>query len=284
MNKNESRLLQDMERMAWLEQRRFVMRSIAAIGLIPIVGCGSSKSVSQAADANGTATSSGNTTVGNGNTTVIDSNTTTSACAQIPEETQGPYPGDGSNGPNALTQSGIVRSDITTSFGSYTGTAAGVPLTVKLRIVSLSGGCTSGLSRAVYMWHCDRDGNYSLYSVTSQNYLRGVQQTDADGYVTFQTIWPACYSGRWPHIHYEIFPSVASATSASSKTNTSQLAMPADVCSAVFATTGYSASIRNFTSISLSTDMVFSDGATLETPQVSGSVSDGYQMALQVAI
>ena len=32
------------------------------------------------------------------------------------------------------------------------------------------------------MWHCDREGGYSLYSdgVTEENYLRGVQITDAD--------------------------------------------------------------------------------------------------------
>lgn len=43
------------------------------------------------------------------------------ACgAEIPDETAGPYPGDGSNGPNVLAESGIVRSDITSSFGSST--------------------------------------------------------------------------------------------------------------------------------------------------------------------
>src|SRR4051794_37996735 len=42
----------------------------------------------------------------------------TSAAAssgEIPEETAGPYPGDGSNGPDVLEQSGIVRSDIRSS-------------------------------------------------------------------------------------------------------------------------------------------------------------------------
>ena len=33
----------------------------------------------------------------------------------IPEETAGPFPGDGSNGPDVLTESGVVRSDITTT-------------------------------------------------------------------------------------------------------------------------------------------------------------------------
>src|SRR6476469_4989540 len=41
--------------------------------------------------------------------------TITVAAGEIPEETAGPYPGDGSNGPNVLTESGIVRSDITSS-------------------------------------------------------------------------------------------------------------------------------------------------------------------------
>jgi hypothetical protein len=34
------------------------------------------------------------------------------ASGEIPDETAGPYPGDGSNGPDVLEQSGIVRSDI----------------------------------------------------------------------------------------------------------------------------------------------------------------------------
>jgi len=52
---------------------------------------------------------------------------TTSAAAgsQIPQETAGPYPADGSNGVNVLTESGIVRSDITRGFGSASGVAAG---------------------------------------------------------------------------------------------------------------------------------------------------------------
>jgi protocatechuate 3,4-dioxygenase beta subunit len=116
----------------------------------------------------------------------------------IPQETGGPYPGDGSNGPNALTQSGIVRSDITTSLGSGTK-AGGVPLTVTLKITKGAGG-PALVGAAVYLWHCDREGRYSMYSqgVTNETYLRGVQAADANGEVTFTTIYPAAYSGRWP--------------------------------------------------------------------------------------
>jgi len=39
---------------------------------------------------------------------------------------------------------------------------------------------------AIYIWHCNRSGEYSLYSsgVLNENYLRGVQVTDSNGQVT----------------------------------------------------------------------------------------------------
>ena len=125
------------------------------------------------------------------------------ACSLTPEATAGPSPGDGSNGPSVLSQTGVVRRDIRTSFAGLSGTADGVPLRVVLTIVSGST-CAPLTGRAVYIWHCDRLGRFSLYSTgaTTQNYLRGVPQTDANGTVTFTSIFPACYAGRWPHIHF----------------------------------------------------------------------------------
>jgi protocatechuate 3,4-dioxygenase beta subunit len=120
--------------------------------------------------------------------------------------------------------------------------------------------------------------------VTNENYLRGVQATDSSGVVEFTSIYPACYAGRWPHIHFEVYPGVAAAAGDGSKLATSQVALPADVSAAVYATSGYEASVRNFAQVSLATDMVFSDGAELETPTVSGSVADGYVVALNVGV
>lgn len=60
--------------------------------------------------------------------------------AELPDETAGPYPGDGSTGPNVLEASGIVRSDLTTSFGTATGTVEGTPLTVTLTLLSAACG------------------------------------------------------------------------------------------------------------------------------------------------
>ena len=204
----------------------------------------------------------------------------------IPEETAGPYPGDGSNGVNVLTQSGIVRSDIRSSFGTSTTVAQGIVTTVTLTItdVATDGGAVQGL--AVYLWHCSREGLYSLYSagITNENYLRGVQETDANGQVTFTTVFPACYSGRWPHMHFEVYPSLAKATSSSNKLATSQIAIPKDACDLVYATTGYSASISNLSKVSLSTDNVFSDGWTAETPTVTGDITNGFAIAMTVPV
>jgi protocatechuate 3,4-dioxygenase beta subunit len=184
-----------------------------------------------------------------------------------------------------LTESGIVRGVIRSSFGSSSTVAKGVTSTVKLTIVDVTTGKPLD-GAAVYIWHCDRDGNYSLYSnsVKNENYLRGVQAADANGAVSFTTIFPACYSGRWPHMHFEVYPSVGDVTSASNKIATSQLALPEDVCNTVFATDGYSQSVTNMKRVSLDSDNVFSDGATLETPTVTGSVSDGYVISLKVAV
>jgi hypothetical protein len=117
---------------------------------------------------------------------------------EVPEETAGPYPGDGSNGPNVLDDSGIVRGDIRSSFGSSSTTAEGVPLEIRLTVRDAATG-DAAKGAGVYLWQCDRDGNYSLYSqaAANENYLRGAQETDANGTVTFQSIFPTCYSARW---------------------------------------------------------------------------------------
>ncbi len=203
----------------------------------------------------------------------------------IPSETNGPYPGDGSNGPNVLPLSGVVRSDIRSSFNGLSGTADGVLLNVVMTIVSKTT-CAPLSGYALYIWHCNRSGGYSLYSsgITNQNYLRGVQATNTSGVVTFTTIYPGCYSGRWPHIHFEIYASLAAATSVSNQVVTSQIALPKATNDVVYATSGYEASITNANQITLATDNVFSDGATLQLANMSGSVAAGYTATLTVAV
>jgi protocatechuate 3,4-dioxygenase beta subunit len=211
----------------------------------------------------------------------------TAASGEIPDETAGPYPGDGSNGPDVLEQSGIVRSDIRSSFGDSSGTAEGVPMTLELTVTDLANGGVPFEGVAVYVWHCTREGGYSLYSegVTDQNYLRGVQVADSDGRVTFTSIFPACYSGRWPHIHFEVYPDQSAITDSTSAIATSQVALPQDTCETVYATSGYEASVSNLKQVSLDSDNVFGDdGGAGQLGTVTGSVDSGYTVSLAVAV
>jgi len=213
-----------------------------------------------------------------------------------PPETNGPYPSDGSNTVNGsvsniLTQSGVVRSDIRSSFGSSTTTAPGVPLVLTINLVNANNSCAAVADYAIYIWHCNRDGNYSLYSsaIQNENYLRGVQVSDSNGQVTFTTLFPACYSGRYPHIHIEVYQSLAAATSYQNAVLTSQMAMPSAICTTVYNTaTGYSGSVSNFAAVTTSSDNVFASSTAAQiaqqTPSLSGSVSAGYTGTIIVGL
>jgi protocatechuate 3,4-dioxygenase beta subunit len=273
-------LHRDLHATGTVINRRGLLRLAAAfggaVGALQLVGCSSDTPTSPT-----TTSTPPNTT----SATTPTTPTSSATCSRVPEETAGPYPGDGSNGPTVLNQSGVVRSDIRSSFAGLSGTAQGVPLTIELTLVSATT-CAPLAGRAVYLWHCDREGRYSLYNagVTNQNYLRGTQETDANGRVTFQSIYPGCYSGRWPHIHFEVFPSLAAATGAGNKTATSQIALPKATNDLVYATTGYEASVRNQAQVTLASDNVFSDGSALELATATGTTAGGFTATLTVAV
>ncbi len=195
----------------------------------------------------------------------------------------------GSGIANALTLSGIVRPDIRSSIAGSSGVAAGISLTVTLKLVNTGASCAPLAGHAIYLWHCDRSGGYSMYSsgLTTENYLRGVQVTDSNGEATFTTIFPGCYAERWPHIHFEIFASLTAATTlpASDQVRTSQLALPKTACDAVYATTGYGASVANLAAITLASDNVFgNDSGVSQLPSITGNVGSGYAATLTVGI
>ena len=263
-------LMFDMQR---LVGRRQALAVLGGTALAALAGCTASTSgTSSASTASSSAAAGGTASVAD-----VD---------VIPEETAGPYPADGSNGKNVLSDSGVVRSDIRSSFGSSTTTAEGVPLTIRLTLVEADGD-TPVEGAAVYLWHCDRAGQYSMYdrAVADENYLRGVQASGADGTVTFTSVFPACYSGRWPHIHFEVYRSVDEATAGGQLLATSQVALPEATCAAVYATTGYEQSVRNLARVSLTQDMVFADdGGVSQLATMSGHVSGGYTAALTVGL
>ncbi|HTG47041.1 MAG TPA: intradiol ring-cleavage dioxygenase [Actinomycetota bacterium] len=246
-----------------LDRRRVLVLAGSSVLGAALAACGLSS----------TSTSSGAATNGSASTDET-----------IPEETAGPYPADGSNGPDVLTQSGIVRRDIRSSFGGMTGTAAGVPLEIRLAIEDAATGAPLP-GAAVYVWHCDRDGGYSLYTVTDRNYLRGVQPTGDDGVATFTSVFPACYAGRWPHIHFEVYRDLASAAAGEDRLATSQIALPQATCEEVYATEGYARSVTNLQQVSLATDMVFGDdGGVRQLGTITGSVANGLAVRLAAPV
>ena len=119
--------------------------------------------------------------------------TASDTVTEIPDETAGPYPGDGSNGPDVLDEAGIIRQDIRSSIDGG-GTADGVPLSFELQILDLANGGVPFAGVAVYAWHCNAQGEYSLYSsgLEDVSYLRGVQVADDDGQVRFTSVCPGC--------------------------------------------------------------------------------------------
>jgi protocatechuate 3,4-dioxygenase beta subunit len=253
----------DMPRL--ITRRRALGVLTGSVAMAALAACGSS---SKEGAADTTSTSSG------------------SSSAEIPDETAGPFPGDGSNGPNALTESGVVRSDITASFGDASGVAEGVPAAIEMTLLDVSAGGTPLAGAAVYLWHCDIAGRYSMYdqAIAEENYLRGVQESDDDGKVRFQSIFPAAYAGRWPHIHFEVYESLDAATSGGTKLKTSQIALPKASCDLVYATQGYEQSGQNLAQTSLDTDMVFSDGYASQLATTSGTVDSGITIKLNVGV
>lgn len=126
-----------------------------------------------------------------------------------------------------------------------------------------------------------------MYSsgIAGENYLRGVQVADADGRVRFTSIFPACYPGRWPHVHFEVYPDRSSLTEASEAIVTSQLALPAESCDQVYATAGYERSVNTFSRLSLQTDGVFGDDAAArQLASVTGDATTGFTATLDVGV
>ncbi|MFM2357185.1 MAG: hypothetical protein RLZZ528_2921 [Pseudomonadota bacterium] len=195
-----------------------------------------------------------------------------STCVAIPTETNGPYPADGTNAfqgstVNVLTETGVIRQDIRPSFAGYQGKADGIPLQIDLQVVTVEG-CAPKAGAAVYIWHCDAAGGYSIYAVTEANYLRGMQIADGDGRVSFTTILPGTYEGRWPHIHFEVFASAEAAVSGNDALLIAQIAFDGPALMALYqADPRYAESTGPLGRVSLSSDMVFRDNSPEQIAQ-----------------
>ncbi|HET6322856.1 MAG TPA: hypothetical protein VFF87_12450 [Hyphomicrobium sp.] len=225
---------------------------------------------------------------------VIGTGADGSQCVAHPRETAGPYPADGSNRAhgtlaNVLDRSGIVRADMRRSLDPGQATAEGASLELTLELVNVENACAPVAGHAIYVWHCDAAGRYSIYDLPDTSYLRAVGVTDTAGKVTFTTIFPGCYRGRFPHIHFEVYPSLETATSYGNRILTSQLAMPEALCGEVYAAApAYRESVSNFAGSPLARDGIFADNTpkqlAAQTPELSPDGSGGYRGTVVIGL
>ena len=270
-------------------KRRRALALLGSAGLLAACAGSSSSPVVVDSDTD-TDTGSGSGSGGGSGT----GTTTTDTCVSYAAETNGPFPADGSNTANGqianvLIDSGVVKSDMTTSFAGLSGTATGVAMEITITLQNFNNDCAALEGYAVYLWHCDSTGEYSVYNITDQNYLRAVGVTDENGQVTFQTIFPGCYPGRWPHFHFEVYASLADATHYDNRILVSQFAVPADEASYVYSVrTDYGDSRLNFVNLTLGTDNVFGDNTDeqieAQTLTMSGNDTEGYTSTVTVGI
>ncbi|MCX6318821.1 MAG: intradiol ring-cleavage dioxygenase [Bacteroidetes bacterium] len=184
-------------------------------------------------------------------------------CTVAPTETEGPYP--------THSPSSYVRSDIRDG-------RTGVNLAMNITIKNTNNNCAALSGVIVDVWHCDKDGNYSEYGTgfTSLHFLRGRQTADANGLVSFTTIFPGWYTGRATHIHVHIY------NAAGTSLKITQISFPEGTGSAVQTVNstegqayGYTKGMSGYTYAT--GDNVFSDDTALvEQAVVTGSLAAGF--------
>ena len=180
-----------------------------------------------------------------------------SACNVSPSETAGPFP--------IKTPADLVRANIVSD-------RQGVALLMTLTVQDKNDGCNPLPGVLVDVWHCDNDGHYSEYNnngdFTQQHFLRGRQTTDANGQVSFISIYPGWYPGRAPHIHIEVLDSDENSLLVS------QIAFPENISEDVYATANYNGSADT----SNTSDGVFRASLDELLGTVSGNTTDGYTL------
>ncbi|MBA2504659.1 MAG: intradiol ring-cleavage dioxygenase [Thermoleophilaceae bacterium] len=153
--------------------------AIAGAGLVAagavLVACGADS------------TSGGSTTTGAAATTTAPESAGGGQCVLAREATEGPF---------YLADRSVVRADVTEG-------RAGAPLELSLEVQDATS-CNPIENASVDIWHTDAAGAYSGVDGDTGRFMRGRQETGADGVATFQTIVPGWYQGRAVHIHVKV--------------------------------------------------------------------------------
>lgn len=260
-----------------LSRRKMLAGLGIGVGSAALVACGVK---GEGASASATSTSASATS-----TTTAANDLSGQTLEEMAGETAGPYPGDGSNGPDVLEEAGIERRDLTSSIDGGE-TVTGTAMSITLSLVDITNDNQPMTNAVVYLWHCDAQGRYSMYSdgVTDQTWLRGVQVSDSNGQVTFDSIVPGCYTGRYPHLHFEVFTSIDDITDATNAVLTSQIVVPESVTAEPYKLAEYDGSSANLAQVTLESDNIFSDSAEEQTPDVVGNATEGFSLAILVPV
>ena len=183
-------------------------------------------------------------------------------CTTTPSETKGPFP--------IKTPSQLVQANIKSD-------RAGVALLMNITVQNKNNSCSPLAGVLVDVWHCDKDGDYSEYgSSATLHFLRGRQTTDANGKVSFLSVYPGWYNGRAPHIHVEVL------SSSGSSLLVTQIAFPENISIVVYASTLYSANGQADTSNA--SDNIFANSLSSELATVTGNLADGYTLEKIVVV
>jgi protocatechuate 3,4-dioxygenase beta subunit len=277
--------MRDHQQQLACAERRKVLGAFGSMGALSLLGCNASDSGGNNTAAATTSSSTGtsSTTASTTSSTSSSSSSTSTAssvntasnsnlsgCVLIPEETQGPYP------LNLSANASYFRQDITEG-------KTGMPLKLKLTLLNVGNKCTPVSNARVDIWHCDKDGVYSGYNqpganTVGQTFCRGIQLSDANGQVTFTTIYPGWYAGRITHIHFQVYLN-------NGLVATSQVAFPEVITQAVYNTSLYLAKGQNTSVRSFAADNVFADGTTYQMCSIAtNSATGGYDAELTVGI
>lgn len=115
-----------------------------------------------------------------------------------------------------------------------------------------------------------------------------MQVSDANGKLSFTTVFPGCYDGRYPHIHFELFQSLGVATGYVNRVLVSQMALPRDACTAVYSGSGYGSSLSNLSRVTIASDNVFSNNTSAQiaaqTLSMTGGAAAGYAASVVVGV
>jgi protocatechuate 3,4-dioxygenase beta subunit len=211
---------------------------------------------------------------------------------KVPTSTAPPYPHElsltgKSSLANVWSRSGLLRRDIRTNINNEGLGASGLLLDLNIRVIRAGRLQQPVPGAAVYVWHSDANGEYSVYGRNDATYLRGIGTTGADGRVQFKSIYPGTYHGREPHVHFEIYRSLNETQALSQCLLRSRVLFPESVTREIYKSNlMYRRSVKTFEGL------VFGKpGGSLTNPSsssqvalVSGSARKGVRASITVPI